>query len=88
MLVQHTEEFSSLVVDVVEDIFVNTDRNSIIIIDEHRLNEIGDLDGVISLQIVRWMIPIDGKDVRRNLRERVKIVCLGGDFTLRIVEKM
>ena len=70
MLVQHTEEFSSLVVDEVEDIFVNMDKNSTIIIDEHQLNEIRDLDGVISLQIVRLTIPIDEKDVRRNLGHR------------------
>lgn len=68
MLEQQREEFSSLVVDEVEDIVVNTDRNSIIIIDEYQLNEIINLDEVISLQIVHSTIPIDEKDVRQNLK--------------------
>lgn len=68
MLEQQREEFSSLVVDGVEDIVVNTDRNLIIIIDEYQLNEIINLDEVISLQIVHSTIPIDEKDVRQNLK--------------------
>ena len=67
MLEQHREEFSSLDVDAVEDIVVNMDRNSIIIIDEDQSNEITDLVGVISLRIVRSTIPIDEINVQRNL---------------------
>ncbi len=47
MLEQHTKVFSLLDVDVVEDIFVNMDKNLIQVIDEDQLNVIINLDEVI-----------------------------------------
>ncbi len=66
-LEQHREEFLSLDVDEVGDIFVNMDRSLVEVIDEDQLNVIRDLDGVISLRNVHWMIPIDEINVRQNL---------------------
>jgi hypothetical protein len=67
MLVQHIKVFLLLDVDVVEDIFVNMDKNLIKVIDEDQLNVIINLDEVILLQNVHWTLPIDEINVQQNL---------------------
>jgi hypothetical protein len=52
---------------VVEDIFVNMDKNLTKVTDEDQLNVIINLDEVILLQNVHWMIPIDEISVQQNL---------------------
>ncbi len=52
---------------MVEDIFVNMDKNLTKVTDEDQLNVIINLDEVILLQNVHWMIPIDEISVQQNL---------------------
>ena len=54
---------------MVEDIVVNTDRNSIKVIDEDQLNAKSNLDEVISLQTVHWNFLIDEINVQQNLND-------------------
>jgi hypothetical protein len=64
------------------------DRNLIRVIDEDQLNEIINLDEVISLQNVHSTIPIDEINVRQNLKYSIEKVFFVTNFTLCIVEKM
>ncbi len=52
---------------MVEDIFVSMDKNLTKVIDENQLNVIINIDEVILLQNVHWMIPIDEINVQQNM---------------------